>query len=215
MNMNDTIKISTSERVTFCGATGSGKTVLAKTFLMPIQRVIVIDPKHTFDLPDFTVRFDLPRFNQDKIRQIWRPMKQDDERMVSILERIYRKGNMTIYVDEMTSLSERFPMTTEFLEEIARTGREKRISLWSAMQRPRWSPKIFLTESEVFFVFTMRAIEDRKYLAGFIGDSAEARIPKYNFWYQRTDLDSDPALLTYNMKDRKIVKVRGGDTQND
>jgi len=202
----DKIKISTSERVLITGATGSGKTVLAKKFLAPMDRVMVIDPKHTFSLPEYKPGFSLPRFGHS-FRVVVRPSRKDDSKMVDLLEKAYRQGNVTIYVDEMTTVSESFKETTDFLAEIARTGRERKIALWSAMQRPRWSPKIFITESEVFFVFSLRAEEDRKYIAGFAGSQIETRIPKYQFWYQRTDADSDPALLTLDLEKNKILPV--------
>lgn len=196
-----TIKINVDERVTFVGATGSGKTYLAKHFLQHQNRCLVIDPKHTFRLNGYGTR--RPLFG-DSFRVIYRP--DDDAKLAKYIFSLWSEGDVTIYCDELATLSERFPESTETLGDVARTGREKRVSLWVALQRPRWVPRIFFTEAEVFFIFRLRSGDDRKYLAEFAGEEVIERINKYDFFYVRAD-DGDPELLKLDARSGLIYPV--------
>jgi len=197
-----TVKVKTSDRVAFVGATGSGKTQLAKYFLSTQERVLIIDPKHTFSMDGFKRGWNLPTFNK-KFRMIVRPRLQDDEKLFDLLHKAFKLGNVTIYVDEMATLSDMFKWTTIKLEDIARTGREKKVSLWSVMQRPRGTPRVFLTETDVFFVFNLRSGEDRDYIKDYVGNEVQEQIQKFNFWYIRPE-ESTPSLLTLNLDKNRI-----------
>jgi hypothetical protein len=77
------------------------------------------------------------------------------------------------------------------------------------MQRPRNTPRIFLTESEVFFIFNLRSGDDRDYMVEYAGDVVSERIPKYEFWYLRADDDNDPARLMLDLAQNKLI-TKGG-----
>ncbi len=188
------------------GATGTGKTVLAKHLLSGIQRVVVIDPKHTFQLDGFRQITKLPIFGRRQYRLIYRPTSARDADLADLVLELWRDGKTIIYVDELASLSEYYPLTIQALQEIARTGRERQVGLWVAMQRPRWVPRVFLTESEQMAIFALKSKEDRDYVAGLTGEEVKERIPKYKFWYTNSD-ELDPVLLTYNMETGKIEKA--------
>lgn len=192
----------------FLGATGSGKTVLAKKLLSGLNRVIVIDPKHTFSLDNFSVlrHYKMPFFIS-KFQYIIRPIRGDDLKLRNLIEKVIRDGSITIYVDELASLVDRFPLTTETLEDIARTGRESYISLWSASQRPRWIPKPFLTETESIFQFGLRAFEDRQYLSGFTGSDPNKILGPYEFIYSRADANTPPEKMILNLQTGKIISL--------
>lgn len=200
------IKISNSDRVAFIGSTGSGKTQLAKHFLSRLNRVVVIDPKHMFKLDGFKKsNWNPPRWRSE-FKLIIRPRASDDEELFDYIRALYKIRNLTIYVDEMATLSDMFPLSTAALADIARIGREPRVALWSAMQRPRGTPRIFLSESENFFVFNLRAREDREYIKGYAGDEVIDRIPKFSFWYVKPD-DENPDLLTLDLESGDIKTV--------
>lgn len=204
------MKISTRERVLFVGATGSGKTELAKRLLRDIKRVLVIDPKHTFILDPFKVRRSLNVYfwERKEFQLIARPVRGEDIKLRDMVEGAYAQGDFTIYVDELASLADRFPATLETLEDIARTGRERGVSLWNAVQRPRWTPKIFMTETETFFVYNLRAEEDRQYMAGFVGSFvAETRLPQHEFFYCRADANTDPLKMRLNIRTGEIYRL--------
>lgn len=199
------IKILASDRVAFIGASGTGKTQLAKFFLTRLNRVVVIDPKHTFRLEGFKRTWRLPWSKNSDFRLIVRPKMDQDAELYEIIARLYKMGHVTIYVDEMATLSDMFPSSTALLKNVARTGREKRVALWSAVQRPRGVPLVFFTECETFFVFNLRSMDDRQHIRGYIGDEVLDRIPKYKFWHCSTDSD-DLNLLALDLKTQSIKK---------
>jgi len=199
------IRILASDRVAFIGASGTGKTELAKFFLSRLNRVVVIDPKHTFRLEGFKRTWRLPWAKKSDFRLIVRPKMDQDAELYELIARLYKMGHVTIYVDEMATLSEMFPYSTALLKNVARTGREKRVALWSAVQRPRGVPLVFFTECETFFVFNLRSMDDRQHIRGYIGDEVLDRIPKYKFWHCSTDSD-DLSLLSLDLKTESIKK---------
>ena len=199
------IRILASDRVAFIGASGTGKTELAKFFLSRLNRVVVIDPKHTFRLEGFKRTWRLPWAKNSDFRLIVRPKMDQDAELYELIARLYKMGHVTIYVDEMATLSDMFPHTTALLKNVARTGREKRVALWSAVQRPRGVPLVFFTECETFFVFNLRSMDDRQHIRGYIGDEVLDRIPKFKFWHCSTDSD-DLSLLSLDLKTESIKK---------
>ncbi len=199
------IRILASDRVAFIGASGTGKTELAKFFLSRLNRVVVIDPKHTFRLEGFKRTWRLPWAKNSDFRLIVRPKMEQDAELYELIARLYKMGHVTIYVDEMATLSDMFPHTTALLKNVARTGREKRVALWSAVQRPRGVPLVFFTECETFFVFNLRSMDDRQHIRGYIGDEVLDRIPKFKFWHCSTDSD-DLSLLSLDLKTESIKK---------
>lgn len=202
-----TIKISikNSDRVAFIGTSGSGKTVLAKYYLQFLNRVVVIDPKHTFKLDGFKRAWRIP-FMARSFKLVVRPKMNDDEKLLELIQVLYKMRNVTIYVDELATLNDTFPLSTAALANVARTGRELKVALWTATQRPRGVPRIFMTESETFFIFNLRAEEDRAYVAGYAGNEVQERIMNREFWYVRTDAER-PDLLTLDLDNNRIVEI--------
>lgn len=204
------VRITSANRVMIVGTTGSGKTVLTKFLLGSQNRCIVIDPKHEFNLDGFKVsRFKLPGIWQKQFRLILRPRPgiEDDERMAEFLYKMLKRKNVTIYCDELASIHELFPVTEKVMTIIQTTGRSKHVAVWNATQRPRNFPRVFMTESEVFFVFRLQSEEDRDYVAGFIGNEAEEKLPLHLFWYYRGDDETTPRLLTLDLEDKKLYPV--------
>lgn len=205
------IKISNSDRVTIVGATGSGKTVLAKFLLQQCNRVIVIDPKHTFRLEGFRPGWGVPNFKKE-FHVVIRPRRGDDSKLALAMIEAIKKRDVTIYIDELAVIEERYPEALSVLKEIALTGRERHVALWSALQRPRGVPRLFFTESEVFFIFNLRNADDRSYIAGYVGDEVKEQIPRHEFWYFRGEEDS-PRLMHLDLKKDKVFEVQPTNTE--
>lgn len=199
------IHIRNDERVIFVGRTGSGKTELAKHFLRRLDRVVVIDPKMTFKMDGFKNRKTLPLLGT-KFRNIYRPRLEDDGDMAQMCYNLFKMKNCTLYIDELATLSEMYPTTTIVLADIARTGRERHVAVWTATQRPRWTPRVFFTEAECVFMFNMRSGEDRGYMSQFVGPEALDPIEKFTFWYSHAD-EAQPALMRLNMNKNYIEKI--------
>lgn len=205
-----TIKILNSERVALIGATGSGKTVLSKLLLQNQSRLIIVDPKHTYKTEDTKVlkNWRLPVFS-DSFRYVIRPKRDQDSDLADFFYKLFKKGRVTIFIDELSTLVDFFPTATAQLEDIARTGREKKVAVWVAMQRPRRVPILFLSESEVFFIFRIRAEDDRKHIEGFAGsDVVNQKIKKLDFWYIRADEDG---AVKYRVDPVQNKILKGGD----
>lgn len=200
------IKIRNSERVAFIGATGSGKTVLARFLMSGLNRVVVIDPKHTFKADGFKNTWRLPAWSGD-YRIIIRPTREDDERLAGFLWKLFKAGSVTLYCDEAATTYEVFPETTDVLTEIARTGRERRVGLWCSMQRPRRVPLVLLTECESFFIFNCRSKDDRDLLRGYTGDEVLNKLERFKFLYYRAEETNPPGLLMLDIKKNQIIKV--------
>ena len=199
------IHLRADERVVFVGATGSGKTELAKHFLKRLNRVVIIDPKHTFRLDGFTRRKTIPLLGK-RFKIIYRPDRHDDGKLADFLDDLLRLKHVTIYVDELQSLVLRFPEATEVLTDIVRVGRERFVSVWSAMQRPKRVPIFFLSEAEATFMFNLRRQEDRQYMAEYVGDWAGDEIEEFTFWWSHVR-EKLPALMTLNLNKNYILKI--------
>jgi ABC-type dipeptide/oligopeptide/nickel transport system ATPase component len=198
------IHLKNDERVVIVGATGSGKSVLAKHFLPRLNRVVVIDPKHTFRLDGFKIRKGLPALGSNW-RMIYRPGKSEDGEMGDLFEQLFKLKNCTIYCDELATLTEKFPYATEVLGDIARTGRERHVSVWTALQRPRWV-RVFFAEAESMFIFNLRGEDDRDYMSKFTAEIVREPIEKFTFWYYHPN-NIDVALMRLNVSKNFIHKI--------
>ncbi len=206
------IRVKSNERVAIIGTTGSGKTVLSKHLLKKQNRIVFIDPKHTLKIDGAKVSrsWKVPLFS-DSFSFIIRPRRGEDERLAEFLHKLFKMGRVTIYIDELSSIVDFFPEATMELEDIVRTGREKGVAVWAAMQRPRHIPLLFLSESEVFFVFRLRTGDDRKHVAGFVGiEEVNKKMPLLDFWFIRADEDN-ASLYRFDPAQEKIKFLKGGD----
>lgn len=206
-NSTPPIEIGADERLAIIGATGSGKTVVAKYLLERTTRAIVVDPKHTFELESFKVTKGKPFFRKKQYHMIYRPSMARDKELAELLIYFWHQGDTIIYIDELSTISEGYPGTIAVLSEIARTGRERNVGLWVTMQRPRYVPKLFLTEAEQMFVFALRNGEDRLYVAGYAGEEVKRPIEKYQFWYTSPKA-TEVKLLHLNIDTNRIQEVK-------
>lgn len=140
---------------------------------------------------------------------IYRPVVDDDHKLADVLHTYWKSGDTIIYIDELSTMVDGYPRSIQVLAEIARTGRERHVGLWTTMQRPRWVPRLFLTESEHMMIFSLRSGEDRAYVAGFAGDEVKRTNDKFNFWYVSPEYDK-PVLLHYNLERNRIQEVSDG-----
>ena len=201
------MKLEYNQRLCLVGFTGSGKTELVRHILAHpvLNRILVIDPKHTFKADGFRIKNRLPLNNQFKI--IFRPDPGNEDKLILLLHECFRRGRILVYVDELSTLADFFPGATERLTDLVRTGREKGVGVWCSMQRPRNTPRVFLSESEAFIIFGLRLQEDRDYIGGFVGNEIfNFRLPRFGFWFVRDDLP--PEALTLALGESKLKRVK-------
>lgn len=169
-------RIKRSDRVFVVGTTGSGKTSLSKALLYGSPDVVVLDPKRTFELPEtweHTTYFDLSSLTNHKgpSTAIYRPIYSEMEAKdpcEGFFKWAFARGNTLIYVDEIVSVVNETRIGESY-RAVLQLGREKNVACWSATQRPANIPKPILSESEHYFVFRMRTIEDRKRIYDYTG----------------------------------------------
>ena len=200
------MNIRNDEHVCLIGTTGSGKSELSHYLLEGSVRGIILDPKREIVWPGWSPSWHIPLL-RSRFNIIVKPKRTEDRRMAMIVLEALRRKNIRIFVDEMASIDEYFPETLQALGEVARVGRSRRVTLWSAFQRPRFVPKIFMTEARVFIAFMLTSADDRHHVAGFIGDIAEEPIPIYQFWYFRPGM-TKPQLLHLDLKTRTIQAMK-------
>jgi energy-coupling factor transporter ATP-binding protein EcfA2 len=184
------LKIKRSERVFIVGTTGSGKTTLAKALLYKSPNVVILDPKRTFNLPEGWDHVIYTNFNEikrhkDEETVIYRPTLEEMEKGTNdFFEWVFDRGNTLLYIDEVMRVVNGTRIGKGYATCL-QLGRERGVGVWSATQRPANIPLVVMTESEHYFVFRLRNIEDRKRIYEYTGHPEFLRMPKdqYGFWY--------------------------------
>lgn len=180
---------SPTERVAVFGRTGSGKTVFM-TWLLSHASIedrpwIVIDHK------DDDYLGDIPRIEKIKLGEIPKhpgiyhvsASFNDDDKLDEYLHRILARGNIGIFSDEGNSIPQREPRY-KGLKSIFAKGRSKRVPFLYATQKPAWTNRSVLSESDFFAAFHLQHADDRETAGKFIPGGVEPRLDDYHArWY--------------------------------
>jgi len=196
-------KITRADRVFLVGASGSGKTTLAKGLLWRLPEVFILDPKHTFSLPGGPENDQAPwqsviyrdigalRDHGDPdestpVAAIYRPGLEEMEKGCdAFFQFVYERGDCYVYVDEVMRVTNGSRMAGRYYQTVLQLGRERGVGCWSATQRPSNIPIVTVTEAEHFFVFKLRAKDDRQRMYEYTGQPEMLQIPRdpNGFWY--------------------------------
>lgn len=193
------LKLDPSERIFICGATGSGKTYLARHLLRQWQRahwrIVIVDPKHfwlgrapkwarsgpgTVEQPRLVTRFD-PKLAV----QCYQPAipAWKDEQFDAFCDAILKTGHTIVYFDETDGVCTGNQMSPGF-SRLWTQGRALDVAAWAGAQRPFRVLEVLKSQAEGWIVFTMRGRRNRDAAAEYTDSPAVATtmLPPYWFW---------------------------------
>jgi len=189
------------QRTILVGATGTGKTTLARHLLRPIKPLIVIDSKCTYGGKGGEPGFEMvsnPRRLQGLRASVDYIQYRPDENHQTVADYdevykwVYRRGGIFCYTDE-AFLVHHGSYAPDWLRACVTCGRELGIGMMHGTQRPRGIDLRLMTEAEVFISFDLRHRDDRKRMAEMGGDEFMERPPQHAFWVWRAG-DRNPVL---------------------
>ena len=198
-----TYLISSDNRVSFAGKTGSGKTFLARELTKSFSRLIAIDPKaqmgSEWRLQPLTQKGlkELKKGNPGRIH-IYEPPEIDSDGFPvwdEIFNFVWEIGDLPVYIDEMYSVAKNGRLSYP-LRRLYTQGRTRGNGVWASTQRPSFVPLEMFSEAEWSFTFMLRMEEDRKRIARAIGsDLIEEPIRDPHGFYAYYQTWDDPIYM--------------------
>lgn len=197
-------KILPSEHVFIAGATGTGKSYLAETYLAGMDSVIKLDTKGEYferrrdgeeiwrgleEGKDYDIIFhlsDIDKITTPKIIYVPDFEEQTIDYYNALMKYVYDRENTILWIDELMSVADNPRTYPLYLKALMTRGRSKNSSVWSLTQRPVDIPSIVLANSTHFFIFDLNLPQDREKIAKTTGHAEFLTKPQgYNFWYYK------------------------------
>lgn len=188
------LRIGRNDRAIFIGATGCGKTTLARYIIEDSNKEysVVYDAKISDAISKWsTTQTIYTDFNKlieaEEKRLIYRPPyteERDPYAQERFFEWIYWRYRTRLYIDEAYAvLGGNNP--SFHLQACITRGRERGISTVIATQRPKRIPLIFMSEAEHYYVFRLQHPDDRFRVEELTGITIEEQIElkQFEFYY--------------------------------
>jgi hypothetical protein len=179
--------------ISIFGKKRSGKSMFAKTVLWPeLENCILYDLK--FEHMDLAVDKDvfiahnlegvielIETRNVKKV--VYQPYNRDVEDFNELAKFVFFRGNITLWVDELKSIST--PLTCPYyLGECIRLGQIRGIGVILVSQRPAMIPSLAISEADVIVSFRLQLLIDAEKICAVMGEAQMnelIHLPDYYF----------------------------------
>jgi hypothetical protein len=215
--LNNAPAIQPDQHVFIPGMTGSGKSVLAETYLAGYDNVIKLDSKDEVterrkkgqplwrgltedrDYTVVTALAEIPEVDTNKIIYVPRFEEQNLEHYDAFFKYVYERENTIAWVDELMAIADSARVYPPYLKACYTRGRSKNVSIWALTQRPVEVPTIATANSTHFFVYDLMLDQDRQKMAAVTGMKEMQVNPGWhNFWYYKNGMQhAVKARLTF------------------
>lgn len=163
------IEIRRDNRAFFCGASGSGKSTIARVLAEHIPYMVIIDPKWEWPIGPLTsIITSNPRHMltwPGPTQIIYRPdTDAQDAGLPEFWDVVWHIGNVIVLSDELVTLTGP-TVAPKGMRRAVQMGRSRGIGFWGITQRPAWIPKILMSEANHYFVGRLALRDDRARMA--------------------------------------------------
>lgn len=187
------INIKSNQHLFIAGRTRSGKTVLIRTLLPSLPRVIYHDRK--FENADLLTSYHfslcnnpsevIQALNNNIKRILYQPHNPDNSDFDELCKIVFNVGNITLVCDESAALFEvhKAPL---WAKELIRLGSQRGIGVWLLTQRPRGIDNVCISESTYIISFRLNMKPDRDKIVETCGSEVQEplrTLPLYHFMF--------------------------------
>lgn len=173
------------EHVSIVGPTGQGKSVLGLALVKARARArdadtVVFGTKprdRTLDKLGWPVVTEWPPNYGENQVIVWPAYGDPDDAAIRqekafrpVMRRIFKDGNRTVYIDEVSDFHERMGLTN-LLNEYWKMGRSNGLTFVAATQRPRGVPRAMFSEPSWLFFFRTPDEDELKRVSEIGGDT--------------------------------------------
>lgn len=200
------------QRLAILGRTGSGKSLAALWHLSNAgfdrKPWLIVDFKtdehiNSIDRAKYISTKETPKNPGIYIVQ---PHPQDGEALAGMLQRVWEKENIGVWIDEGYMMSESPAVEKRFVSLLTQ-GRSKRIPMIVLSQRPVWISRFVFSESDFYQIFQLQDKRDVQTIASFIPPNTYIRLPDYHSIYYDVGRNDVSYLAPVPSEDSILEKI--------